>query len=316
MTVRRSAIKSKRSKEKRGHQLRTKIIFCIIIFSFVLGGISWIAHNERILVNDIQIEGVETIKTEEITALTEEHLSGLCLWLFPKKNIFIFSKNKLEISLLDKYRQIKNIAVERDGFNALKITILERDPFALWCDSEVVVNEEKEEVGNCYFVDYEGYIYATAPYFYDNIYFELYGEPFIDNDEVMEETKPSSAKGYSVAKEEEKELNAKITSDVEYIGKHFLPPVEFVRTMQFISSLKKIEISAHSLIIDSPNMYKLTLVSGGVLRFLPELDYHRAINDLKTAYEKKFFENSELLPKDLEYIDIRFDNKILFKFKD
>lgn len=312
MVVRRSAIKSKRSKERRGHRLKTKIIFCFIIIIFVLGGISWITHNERILINDIQIEGIETIEVKEIMGLAEEHLSGKYFWLFPKKNTFIFPKEEVEINLLDKYKQIKNVAIKRDGLNTLKITILEREPFALWCDSEMIVEEKKEEIGNCYFVDYEGYIYATAPYFFDNIYFELYGEPFFDNDENLEKIE-EKREDLDNTKEESSigDFNKK-----EYIGRHFLPPEEFVRTMQFVSSLEKIELPVHSLIIDSSDMYKLTLVGGGILRFLPALDYHRSINDLTTAYKKKFSEDSDLLPEDLEYIDIRFENKILFKFKD
>ena len=312
MVVKRSAIKSKRSKERRNHQLKTKIIFCIIIVFFVLGGISWLAHNEKILINNIQIEETQSIDTEEITRLVEEHLSGHHLWLFPKKNIFIFSKNKLKTDILDKYKQIKNITVKRDGFNTIKITVLERKPFALWCDSEMIVEEEKEEVGDCYFVDYEGYIYATAPYFHDNMYFELYGEPSIDGGEIIKKGEENG----EVADGEEKTDLEELSNKKEYIGKHFLPPIEFAKIMQFVNSLEKIEISVYSLTVDLPEMYKLALVSGGVLRFLPPLDYHRSINDLKTAYEKKFSDDTKLSPNNLEYIDTRFENKILFKFKD
>ncbi len=316
MTVRRSAIKSKRSKKRQGRRLRTTVIFIIIVVAFIVGGISWLAHNENVSINDIQIEGARSVDTEEIKKIVEENISGYHLWVFPKKNTLIFSKNKLRVEILDEYKQIKNVVIKRNGFKAITITIFEREPFALWCDGETPLSGENVDAGNCYFVDCEGYIFASAPYFHDHVYFELYGKPF-EVVEVKKETtekeKPASAKGYGEAKEE---LNAKITGEIEYIGKHFLPPVEFVRTMQFISSLEKIEILVYSLIIDSPDMYKLTLKEGGVLRFLPEQDHYRAINDLTIAYKKKFSESFDLLPKDLEYIDIRFDNKALFKFKD
>ena len=332
MTVRRAKIKSKRSKKRQNRRLKTTIIFIIVVVAFIMGGISWAFHNENILIDSIQIKGAQSVDTEEVMKLAEENISGYRLWIFPKKNILIFPKNKLRVEILDKYKQIKNVVIKRDGFKAMVITISEREPFALWCDGEAPVNKEFADVGDCYFVDNWGYIYASAPYFHDHVYFELYGKSFLEVAEVTEETKEdedvdkekviknneeNSANEIVEVKTEtkEKELNAKITSDAEYIGKHFLPPSEFVRTMQFVSSLEKIDLPTHSLVIADSGLYELSLRSGGMLRFLPTQDYHRAINDLTTAYEKKFSKNFDLLPKDIEYIDIRFDNKVLFKFK-
>ena len=317
MTVRRAKIKSKRSKKRQNRRLKTTIIFIIVVVAFIMGGISWAFHNENILIDSIQIKGAQSVDTEEVMKLAEENISGYYLWIFPKKNILIFPKNKLRVEILDKYKQIKNVVVRRDGFKVIVITISEREPFALWCDGEASAGKEFTDVGNCYFVDSEGYIYASAPYFHDHVYFELYGKPFLEVAEVTEETTGNSEEdGLNENMNMEEDINGGAIDDKkEYIGKYFLPPLEFVRTIQFVSSLEKIDLPTHSLIITDSGLYELSLRSGGMLRFLPTQDHHHAINDLTTAYQKKFSEDSDLLPKDLEYIEIRFDNKVLFKFK-
>ena len=324
MGVRRAKIKSKLSKKRQDRRLRTTIIFIIVVLAFIIGGISWALHNENILINDIRIEGAQSVDTEEIMKLAEENISGYRSWIFPKKNILIFPKNKLRVEILDKFKQIKNVVIKRDGFKAVVIVISEREPFALWCDGEVPSSGESTNVGDCYFVDHEGYIYASAPSFHDHVYFELYGKPFLETIETAtvlknenEDTEVMISEGDSIGEDGVK--SAEITgaeSDVEYIGIYFLPTQEFVRTMQFVSSLEKIDLLTHSLIITGPDSHELSLRSGGKLRFLSTQNYHRAINDLTTAYEKKFSESPDVLPTDLEYIDIRFDNKVLFKFKD
>ena len=325
MTVRRAKIKSKRSKKRQGRRLRTTIIFIVVGVSFVIGGISWLAHNENILINNIRVEGAQSVDVEEIVELVEENISGNRYWIFPKKNIFVFSKNKLEAKILDEYKQIKNVVIGRDGFKAMIITISEREPFALWCDGEVPAGKEFADVGNCYFVDNEGYIFASAPYFHDHIYFELYGKSFLQTIEtgtVLEDENVDIEITDMVDEEYNTDENgvesAEITetaSDTEYIGKHFLPPSEFVRMMQLVSSLEKIDLPTHSLVITNSGLYELSLRVGGVRRFLPTQDLHRAINELETAYLKKFSSESKLDSEDLEYIDIRFDNKVIFKFK-
>ncbi len=324
MTVRRSAIKSKCSKKRQDCRLRTTIISIIVIVTFIIGGISWLMHNENILIDDIQIEGAQSVDAEAIMKLAEENISGNHWWIFPKKNIFVFSKNKLRIEILNKYRQIKNVVIKRDGFKAVVITISEREPFALWCDGEAPLGGENTDVGNCYFVDHEGYIYAGAPYFYDHVYFELYGKPFLETIETITVLEDDNVEIKNDVFEENTSDEGGIKSaeipetvnSTEYVGIYFLPTKEFVRTMQFVSSLEKIDLPAHSLVITNSGSYELFLLSGGALRFLPTQDYRRAINDLTTAYEKKFSEGSSLSPTDLEYIDIRFDNKVIFKFKD
>ena len=227
------------------------------------------------------------------------------------------------------------------GFRTIVIKISERDPFALWCDGEAPVDGDDANVGSCFFLDSDGYIFANAPYFQDNVYFKLYGKPFLKNIEIAEEVESESFKTESIgsvgiesgvdenealSKVEETSISNEAVdiSNAEYIGIYFLPPAEFTRIMQLVSLLEKINLQSYALVVTSPDLYELSLVSGGTLRFLPGQDFHQVIDDLEIAYIKKFSNESkngpsgrsDISPEDIEYIDIRFDNKILFKFKE
>jgi len=324
MSVKRYAIKSRRSKERQKNKLKKIVILSFVCLVFLVGGVSWIFHNEKILIDNVQIEGAQSDSlSENIKILAEENLSGNRWWIFPKKNTFIFSKKKLTVEILEKYKQVKNIVVKRVGFKMINISLSEREPVALWCDGENPLFGESINVGNCYFVDNEGYIYSDAPFFQDHVYFELYGKPFIEEIETTEETKKDEKEDKENNKDESKrekkdEKTTESTEDVvkdNNIGKYFLPPVRFAQTMQFVKLLEKNEMPTYSLTVDSPDIYRLILASGGELIFSPTQDYERVIDDLKIAYKKKFSENPDLSPKDLEYVNIQFDNKIIFKFR-
>ena len=86
----------------------------LIVLILIVAGLSWTMHNERILINNIQIEGAEEVDVDLIMELVEENFSGSYLWIFTKKNILIFPKHQLESEILDKHKQIKNIAMQTE----------------------------------------------------------------------------------------------------------------------------------------------------------------------------------------------------------
>ena len=410
MKKQRQAIKSKKSKERRIHRIEIKIIlgFCVIVF--IIGGLILVAQNKHFLINyiNIEIENPQFVNVDEIKEYATKNITENHFYFLPKNNFLLFSKKTLENKILDNYKQLKNILITRQGLRAITITATERKPSVLWCDGEIPIQSDIEinlKIGNCYFVDKEGYIFTKTPYFYNHIYFEFYGAPFLSSYKINEENIFNQATSTNTeqttditwgfhpqvnlqVKEQATSTNTEQTTDItwgfhpqvnlqvkeqatstenlenlgknitwgfhpqvnlqvkeqatstenlenleknatwgfhpqvnlqvneqNYIGVHLLPAPLFTQIMQFINLLKEVGITSHTLSIRASNLYELSFTSGGILRFSPEQDLNRAVSNLIAAYEKKFSNEPNISSKDIDYIDIRFDNKVIFKFK-
>lgn len=75
------------------------------------------------------------------------------------ENIFIFSKNKMKLSLVAAFPAITNISVKKELFHGLDINFEKRIPIGIWCQP----TDTKPETGNCYYLDKEGIIFREAP---------------------------------------------------------------------------------------------------------------------------------------------------------
>ena len=341
MKKQRQAIKSKKSNQCRIHRIEIKIALGISVLIFVVCGLIWVAWNKHFLISHINIEVAEPqfVDINQIKRYATKNITRRHFYFLPKNNYFLFSKKTLENQILDNYKQIKNVVITRQGFQTITISVIERKISALWCDGKPPIQSEVEvnlEIGNCYFIDEEGYIFTKTPYFYDHIYFEIYGAPFLGSYKKSEENIFNKATSTSLEKvatttwgfhpqvnekassTENTEKNNTLSTQTEqnYVGTYLLPVSFFTQIMQFMNSLKEVGIASHTLLIHAPNLYELSLTAGGILRFSSKQDLNRAVNNLITAYKKKFPDDKpNILPRDIDYIDIRFDNKVVFKFK-
>ncbi len=76
----------------------------------------------------------------------------------------------------NQFQRLENINLSIQNNKILEISVEERTPEYLWCE---MVPEK------CYFVDDNGYIFDTAPYFSGDVYFKLYGGTDINADNPL-----------------------------------------------------------------------------------------------------------------------------------
>ena len=300
MGIQRSPLISKRA--TGNHRKRNAFYggVVLIIVACIVMGIVWLSRIDRLQINDVQVKGASEALTKEIVLIVEEKMSEKTLWLLPKRNAFLFSEGKMEDVLLDKYPRIKSISVDSMDFSKIIVTVVEREPEILWCRG--YGSDSDDNTNDCYFVDKTGYVYIEAPYFSDHVYFELYGFP-LAFDKNVEATTSLEV----VAKE-----TAGNSGSV--VGTQLLPKETFVLIMSFVRSLEQISIGSYSLTMRDEDLFEISMDNGGVLKFSPTQNLLEALRNLKTAYEKKFTGSSSKTPSHIEYIDIRFANKVLFKF--
>jgi len=230
------------------------------------------------------------------------------VWVLPRSNTFLFKKSEVYESIISTYPKVLSLDVDMHGFKTLDITITERQPNALWC-SGVPPHVTKDSVGRCFFVDNLGYIYTPSPYFSDHVYFELFGEPsdYKKIHEIFSATSTDTNISDTLGTGPE-------TKELSFVGTHFLPEEKYVTVINFIELLNMSGIETHTLIVHSNELFELVMKEGGVLRFNLETDLERMVGDLKTALDTKLNQSNGKTLSDVEYIDIRFANKVVFKF--
>lgn len=157
--------------------------------------------------------------------------------------------------------------------NSLDVSISERKPAYVWCKGSPTKSET-----DCYFMDDKGYIFSEAPNFSGDAYFAFYG----------------------------------LISDDNPIGKTFLGPDQFTALEQFRASLKQENIIITSYLAKAEDVSEVYLSTGGKIIFKASQNPETLAASLILLKKNTDLFKSENA-KSLEYIDLRFGNKVFYK---
>ena len=213
---------------------------------------------------------------------------GKYLYIFSKRNSFIYPHDKLQESLLTEFPRIEKLEMSVKNFNTLVLNIKERLGTHLYCGA--TLPEKKEEIGeNCYFINNDGYIFDKAPYFSGDIYFKYYTEINMINGKVL---------GSQIFEATRFHELARFVDGVSSLG---FKPIYLVRSQDKTFSLYLKSVG------DKPNPKVI---------FKEDNDLVTILDNFKTAMGEKEFANEINSKYDtLSYIDLRFKNKVLYKFQ-
>lgn len=272
---------------RRVKRMRLFILFFILLI-FIIGGLAFFSANNKVVIDKIVVSGNHIIDEEDIEKEINKNISGRYIYLFSKNNSFIYPHKKIYDSLLVTFPRIEKLSIYRDNLKTLHVDISERTGSYLYCGENLP--ENKSEVGeNCYFVNNDGFIFDKAPYFSGNVYFKYY--MMIEN------------------------------STPDPLGKQMLEIDRFHELVRFIDVINSIGFKPIYISLDQMGTYSLYLDAnkGGTLPkiIFKDKDDFRIIQDnLSLAMKKKEF-SSEINSRydTLLYIDLRFKNKVLYKFQ-
>lgn len=273
-------------RKARVRRIRLSILVFILIISVVYA-LGYFSSNSRITINKIVVTGTRIINSPDIEDLVNKHISSKHFKLFDKKNIFIYPRKAIYNDLIKNFTRIDKLSIYLEGLNTLHIDISERSGAALYCGNNVP--EVESEVGeNCYFVNDDGYIFDKAPYFSGNIYFKYY---------------------------------APISYEGDALGQQVLPKDIFHSYVRFIEGIIKFKLKPHYLVIDNEGTSSLYLdhdpmATNPKIIFKNDSDLEKILDNLSLSMSKDSFA-SEIYSKynTLLYIDMRFNNKVLYKFQ-
>lgn len=165
-------------KKKKQRIFLNKILFILASLFVIIVGLSFLSRIAKLNISGVEITGNKVVDGEMIKEVVDTDLGGYYLWFFPKTNIFFYPKNKIKDNLTDKFKRLKDISFKITEARTLEISLIEREALYTWCGAEPSLQDsERAEEGSekCYFLDETGYIFDEAPYFSGEVYFKFYG---------------------------------------------------------------------------------------------------------------------------------------------
>ncbi|MCH7529539.1 hypothetical protein IIB50_00230 [Patescibacteria group bacterium] len=273
---RRNRLGSSHLKTRRKKLLLYKFILFVVIIILSLGALGWLMGFDEVTIQNIVIKGHSIVDGDLLHTLAETHLTGSYFFLFPKNSIFIYPKHSIEASVLESFKRIKKVSVSFTDFQSIVVEVEERQPDALWCDNSADI---QGGVGECYFLDDRGVIFAKAPVFSGNIFFRYYGAV---------EGNP--------------------------IGNTFLLPDEFSILRSFILSLYGLNISPIFLSVIDKDDIALYMEGGNKILFGRKQNLSDILSNLESILASDEFKDTGF--SEIEYLDVRFGNKAYYKYRE
>jgi cell division septal protein FtsQ len=160
MQKRGSTLTSSKFARKRRTRVRLFVLLCVLLAALAFWGIVLFAHLRAITIATIDIEGNQATPTADIVMLVNHDLDPSYLWFFPARNTFLYPGGRIAKDILAKWPRIESVQIRRQGLTGLYVTVVEKQPVALWCGTDDAVSILAPQ---CYLMDETGFLFAPAP---------------------------------------------------------------------------------------------------------------------------------------------------------
>lgn len=276
-TARQNSMLSSRIRERRRkRQFRLAVLFFVLVV-VLAGALIYFSRLASLSISDVEVTGTKMADAGGIQTLVKNDISGNYLAAFPRKNIFLYPARGIERDILSQFPVVKTVSLSRNPSTVLQVAVDERSPFALWCGT---VLDPAAPDDSCLFIDDGGVTFGQAPSFSANTFFEWYGP--------LATTSPSftfrGATDFS-------SLNANLQS-FEHAGYAPIRGVVSDGDIRFI-------------------------MANGAEVLVTEKDFPYDLDKLKSFMTGSVLPSSAKATLDgVDYLDLRFDNKVYSKMKD
>lgn len=285
-------------KKKKLRIIKRKLLLVFIVLLVIIVALCFVLRIPKINIHTVEVSGNNVIDTEVIKEITEKELQGSYLWFIPKTNFLFYPKKDIIRELGDQYKRLTDIEVKVLGMQTLEVSVKERVGLYTWCGEDLPEEGINFEDLKCYFMDREGYIFDQAPYFSGDVYFKFFG-PIGDGEKDMESS-----------------------NFLESPAGHYFIPEIFARVVLLADSLSQIGAKPMAVFIKDKTEIEFYLESSHPIRSAPKIILNQDADFIKIAENLDSALSTEPLKTDFKkkydsllYIDLRFGNKVYFKFK-
>lgn len=281
----RSTKHARRRQEARKRRWRFYSTATVVGLVLLVG----ITHLPALQIQSISVEAGEYADADLIKGFVENILSEPALGVMSRKNIILAPRDEISAKVQEVSPQIKEVDIDITGLRSLRIETMARQPVA-----EVCRQPTGRQLQGCHFIDAESIIFIRA-------------------DEA-----------------------ATTTSGLTYVvdaglrqRERLLPSEDFRDLHSFIQALDEIDLSAELAYLEEYGdviipVEDATGEEAGSVNLQINLydDLSQVLANLQTVLENDSFvastpingETPETVsPFSLEYIDLRFENKVFYK---
>src|SRR3989344_9005839 len=269
-------------KQKRKQKL-IKFGLIVLVFIILIATFSYLSYRPSIRIFQVELSGQTILDSEEVRKEVLSYLDDSYFWIFPKNNAFLYPKSSLENHLREVFKRIDVLDLELRGFQTLQVKVTDRGLLALWCDSAPVSYEEhiQNQTRQCYFLDNSGTIFAKSPNFSGDAYFRYYG----------------------------------LVSD-NPIGSYYLASTtEFSQMNALVAKARELSIHPVYMIPNGNKEFTLFLRGGGKIYFDTRESLTKTSENLASLLRATIFKFDQNGNLPVDYIDLRFGNKLFYKLK-
>lgn len=265
------------------HKKSKKSFFILILILLILGGTLYFLNKSSYFqIKDIQIEGNETIPSPDLENIIFQQLTKKRFFIFSQSNIFFFSKSQAKKNILKKYL-LEELKIKKKLPKTLIINLKERKPAIIW------VTGEKN-----YFIDFQGYIVREIS---------------------LAQLKTQPQEEIQIFRSEinlgDSPIIYDLSSSSVQIGQQIISQklINFVNQLtDLIKENITLGISHYQISSQTAKEINLITIQGPKVYFSQELSLENQINNLKVLLDQKIPD-----PSKLEYIDLRFGERIFWK---
>lgn len=299
----RSYLRSQKIVQKRRKRVLRRAVLWVSGLGIGIGALSGISHLDAITIQTIEVKGNQVVPSQHISTKVEEMLKNSEGVLLSRRNILLYSSGKIEKDLMSMYPRFSQVVVHAKSPTKIEVAVSERKPTSLWCkdpfdqiqepvSNSTVVQESSSTVGQCYFIDAQGFIFSLAPNFQGNSYLKFYG------------------------------------GDVgaQPIGSALMSSSTYNQLVNLADTLEKKNLSIDYITVKNSETFHVKLQENGEVYFSTVRSLEESLNNFLAALTSEVFvakqggatssvEMAASKLKKFEYVDVRFGNKVFFKMK-
>ncbi|MFA7209764.1 MAG: FtsQ-type POTRA domain-containing protein [Parcubacteria group bacterium] len=251
------------------------VLLVFSIFGFLGAAVYALFFSPLLTVKSVAVDGLESLDRRSIINVADGVMGRKYFDVFDGSNLILVSSSGIEKALNDKFKKIESIKIDKQFPDKLSINIKERGSILVFCSGPV-----------CYVIDRDGRAYAQADF-------------------------------------QSNELDERKLIILQDLSQRNLPMAEVSIETGLADFLKKVKNAMdRDLNLGIKQEWSTPILISGDLRaetsegwkiyFNYAIDADKEIEMLKTVLENSL---NGIARADLEYVDLRLDNKVYYKLK-
>lgn len=139
----------------RRRRVRLAAIGMVLILALALAyAVHLASYMGPLSISSVSVVGVKKIEPTIVESYVDSQLDDGSFHYMSRRNIFFYPKQVLEEGIVASFPRVRSAQLSRAALfsTELRVTVEEREPYALWCASEA----------DCYAVDDSGFVFTTA----------------------------------------------------------------------------------------------------------------------------------------------------------